>query len=86
MITMYTTSWCPECRATKQALSTLGLPYTEVEIDLDSRAAELVMMVNNARRSVPTLFYGNHAAPTSRFSIVKLKTWLEQSGLQASNG
>jgi len=44
------------------------------------------MKANNRRRSVPTLLYGNHAAPTSRFSIVKLKTWLEQSGLQASNG
>ncbi len=81
MITMYTTSWCPDCRAVKQALSTLGLPYTEVDIEQDSRAAELVMKVNNGKRSVPTLVYENHAASMSRFSIAKLKTWLHRAGL-----
>ncbi|GEM84588.1 glutaredoxin family protein [Meiothermus hypogaeus] len=85
MIIMYTTSWCPDCRATKQALSTLGLPYTEVDIEQDSSAAELVMKVNNGKRSVPTLVYGNHATSMSRFSITKLKSWLEQVGLHAGS-
>lgn len=85
MIILYTTSWCPDCRAAKQALSTLGLPFTEVDIEQDSSAAEVVMKVNNGKRSVPTLVYGNHAASMSRFSMAKLKTWLGQVGLQASS-
>ncbi len=85
MIIMYTTSWCPDCRATKQALASLSLPYTEVDIEQDSSAAELVMKLNNGKRSVPTLVYGNHAASMSRFSIAKLKSWLEQAGLQAGS-
>ncbi len=81
MITLYTTSWCPDCVAAKQALSALGLPYTEVDIEQDSSAAELVMKVNHGRRSVPTLVCGDHAASMSRFSIAKLKAWLAQAGL-----
>lgn len=84
MITMYTTSWCSDCLATKQALSTLGLPYTEVDIEQDLSAAELVMKVNNGKRSVPTLVYGDHAASMSRFSIAKLKAWLAQAGLEVN--
>jgi hypothetical protein len=29
--------------------------------------------------------YGNHAASMSRFSIAKLKRWLEQAGLRADS-
>ncbi|GIW23738.1 glutaredoxin family protein [Meiothermus sp.] len=85
MITMYTTAWCSDCRATKQALAALDLPYTEVDIEQDPSAAELVMKLNNGKRSVPTLVYGNHAASMSRFSIAKLKRWLEQAGLRADS-
>jgi mycoredoxin len=41
------------------------------------------MKVNNGKRSVPTLVYGEHATSLSRFSIGKLKAWIEQVGLQA---
>jgi mycoredoxin len=83
MITVYTTSWCPDCHAAKQALATLGLPFREVNIEQDPSALELVMKVNNGKRSVPTLVYGEHATSLSRFSIGKLKAWIEQVGLQA---
>lgn len=82
MITMYTTSWCPDCHAAKQALTALGLPFKEVSIEQDHSALELVMMVNNGKRSVPTLVYGEHAVSMSRFSIGKLRAWIEQLGLQ----
>jgi mycoredoxin len=84
MITVYTTSWCPDCHAAKQALASLGLPFQEVNIEQDPSALELVMKVNNGKRSVPTLVYGEHATSLSRFSIGKLKAWIEQVGLQAA--
>lgn len=82
---MYTTSWCPDCHATKQALHNLGISYTEVNIEQNESAAELVMRVNQGKRSVPTLVYKEHAASMSRFSIVKLKNWLDEVGLLASS-
>ena len=79
---MYSTTWCPDCKATKLALENLKIPYTEVDIDQDPAGEQKVLQANNGRRSVPTLVYGPHAASMSRFSIVKLKTWLQEAGLQ----
>ncbi|RIH82641.1 putative glutaredoxin.1 [Meiothermus luteus] len=85
MIVVYSTAWCPDCRAAKRALLELGLPFTEVDIERNSEAAELVMRLNNGKRSVPTLVYGPHAVSLSRFSVAKLKGWLEQVGLHAQS-
>jgi mycoredoxin len=81
MITMYTTSWCGDCRVTKRVLEQKGLAFTEVDIEQDEGAAEIVMKVNNGKRSVPTLEYNGQAASMSGFSRAKLDAWLEQVGL-----
>ncbi|MER3443070.1 MAG: NrdH-redoxin [Meiothermus sp.] len=81
MITMYSTAWCPDCKATKMALEQLGLSYTEINIDQHPEGERLVLEANGGRRSVPTLVYGGQAASMSRFSVMKLQQWLEQVGL-----
>lgn len=81
MVTVYSTSWCGDCRAAKQALSALGIPFTEVDIDQDREGERVVLEVNGGRRSVPTLVHGDHAASMSRFSITKLRAWLRETGL-----
>lgn len=81
MITMYTTSWCGDCRVTKRVLEQKGLAFKEIDIEQDPSAAEIVMKVNNGKRSVPTLEYNGQAASMSGFTRAKLDTWLEQVGL-----
>jgi len=81
MITMYTTSWCPDCHAAKTALTRKGLQYQEVNIEQDEDAAKYVMSVNGGKRSVPTLQYGEHAASLSGFRPAKLDAFLTQAGL-----
>ncbi len=81
MITMYTTSWCGDCRVTKRVLEQKGLAFTEVDIEQNPNAAEIVMKVNNGKRSVPTLEYNGQAASMSGFSRAKLDAWLDQVGL-----
>ena len=81
MITMYTTSWCGDCRVTKRVLEQKGLAFTEVDIEQDEGAAETVMKINNGKRSVPTLEYNGQATSMSGFSRAKLDAWLEQVGL-----
>jgi mycoredoxin len=81
MITMYSTAWCPDCKATKMALERLGLSYTEINIDQHPEGERMVLEVNGGRRSVPTLVYAGQAASMSRFSVAKLQQWLEQVGL-----
>ncbi|AEB12522.1 glutaredoxin family protein [Marinithermus hydrothermalis] len=80
MIQMYSTSWCPDCRACKQALVQLGLEFVEIDIDQDPAAEARVLELNGGRRSVPTLVYDGRAASMSRFSIAKLRRWLCEVG------
>lgn len=56
-ITMYTTSWCGDCRRAKRVFSDFGVSYIEVNIEEDEDAAELVQSLNNGLRSVPTILF-----------------------------
>ncbi|MFB9994302.1 glutaredoxin domain-containing protein [Deinococcus oregonensis] len=81
MIKMYTTSWCPDCHATKAALKKKGLDFEEINIEQDDSAAEYVMSVNGGKRSVPTLVSGDVAVSLSGFRPQKLDAFLAQAGL-----
>lgn len=80
-ITVYTTSNCSDCRALKAFLGANGIPFTEVNIEEDPEAVELVMRVNAGKRSVPTVVAGDTAASLSRFSPVKAHEFLARAGL-----
>jgi mycoredoxin len=54
-ITMYTTTWCPDCRSAKSFLKERGVSYREVNIEEDESAEEIVIKANNGKRKVPTL-------------------------------
>ncbi len=80
-VTMYTTSWCGDCVAAKRYLDAKGIAYVEVDIEQDEAAAELVMSLNDGRRSVPTLVRGEAAASLSGFSVAKAHAFLTAAGL-----
>jgi mycoredoxin len=52
---MYTTSWCPDCRASKRFLTRNGIPFTELDIEEEPAAADIVRKLNNGARRVPTI-------------------------------
>jgi mycoredoxin len=54
-ITVYTTSWCPDCRASKRFLASNGIPFTELDIEQNPDSAEVVRTINNGMRRVPTI-------------------------------
>jgi len=56
-ITMYSTTWCGDCRRAKRIFADFGVPYREVNIEDDEDAAELVQTLNNGMRSVPTIVF-----------------------------
>ncbi len=80
-LTMYTTTWCGDCQVTKRALTQLEVPFTEVNIEENPDAADLVMQLNGGRRSVPTLVYDGDAESMSRFSRAKLDSFLQRHQL-----
>ncbi|MFA5552258.1 MAG: glutaredoxin domain-containing protein [Trueperaceae bacterium] len=80
-VTMYTTSWCSDCVAAKRYLDAKGVSYVEVDIEYDEAAAQLVMELNQGRRSVPTLVTDSASASLSNFSIQKAQEFLRAAGL-----
>ncbi len=49
---LYSTSWCPECRAAKRFLEKHNIVYTNVDIDTTPGAAQEVIR-RTGKRAVP---------------------------------
>ena len=62
-ITLYIKPWCGSVMRAKRWLDGRGIPYTEIDITKDRKAAQYVEALNGGNRSVPTiLFDGVHMA------------------------
>ena len=72
-IRIYTTSWCPACRQAKQFLEERQLPYEEIDIEADLRAAKFVKGANDGKRKVPTFDVDGRVFSCSPFSAQNLK-------------
>jgi mycoredoxin len=75
-VTMYTTSWCGYCVRLKRMMQTEGIDFTEVNIELDPQAADVVMAANGGNRTVPTLVFADGRALTNP-SIDQVKAQLD---------
>jgi mycoredoxin len=73
---MYTTSWCGYCVRLKRMMQTEGIDFTEVNIELDPQAADVVMAANGGNRTVPTLVFADGRALTNP-SIDQVKAQLD---------
>jgi mycoredoxin len=65
MLTMYSTTWCGYCMRLKRMLDREGIAYTEVNIEEDPAAADLVMKVNGGNRTVHTVVFPDGTALTN---------------------
>jgi glutaredoxin len=61
MLTVYSKNNCPFCVQAKQLLESKGVLYTEVNIEQDPDARQ--MLVDQGLRSVPQIFYGYEIIP-----------------------
>ena len=57
-ITVYTTDYCPYCTSAKRLLSTLQLPFSEVDVTGDDGARN-ALVERTGRRTVPQIFIGS---------------------------
>ena len=63
-MTIYSTTWCGDCRRLKSDLDRSGVTYREIDIEQDSSAADFVMRVNGGNRSVPTVIFDDGTVMT----------------------
>ncbi len=74
-VTMFTTTWCGYCRRLKSQMEREGIAFTEVDIEVDPAAAQVVMSVNGGNQTVPTLVFPDGSAATNP-SIGQVKSRL----------
>jgi glutaredoxin len=67
-ITMYTTTWCPDCRRAKTFLKERGVNYSEVDIEEVEAGEEIVVKANEGKRVVPTFEVGGRYFACSPFN------------------
>ncbi len=71
-ITMYSSTWCPDCRRAKTFLKERGVAFKEVNIEEDPEGEEIVIRANNGKRKVPTLKVGERYFACSPFNARQL--------------
>jgi glutaredoxin len=76
-ITVYSTTWCPDCRRVKTFLKNRAIEFHEVNIEEDPDAEDLVLRVNHGRRKVPTIQVGDRYFACSPFNPSKLASELD---------
>jgi glutaredoxin len=71
-ITIYSTTWCPDCRRAKSFLKERGVQFREVDIEEDSAGEDIVIKANNGKRKVPTFDVGGRYFACSPFNAAEL--------------
>ena len=51
-LTVYSSSWCPDCRTAKRFLDQNNIPYTEIDIERSPGAAEELIR-HTGKRAIP---------------------------------
>jgi glutaredoxin len=54
-VTVYSTTWCADCRRTKRFLNEHGISFEEIDIDQDPASAQKVIEWSGGRRVIPTI-------------------------------
>ncbi len=71
-ITMYSTTWCPDCWRAKSFLRARGVAFREVDIEKDASGEEIVIKANDGKRKVPTLEVAGRYFACSPFDAEQL--------------
>lgn len=57
-VTIYTTSWCPYCKAAKALLTRKGVVFAEIDVDGKPELRQAMTARAGGRTSVPQIFIG----------------------------
>lgn len=58
-IVVYSTTWCPDCKRAKKFFGEQRIPYINVDIEQDTEAAARVEQLNDGKRIIPTIVFGD---------------------------
>ena len=64
-ITMFTTVWCGYCTRLKGQLTREGVPFTEIDLEVNPEHIDFVEGVNGGNRTVPTVVFPDGTSATN---------------------
>ena len=79
MLTVYTTTWCGDCRRLEAQLDQEGIAYLAVDIERDPAAERLVLALTGGVQTIPTVVFDDGSALVEP-TIVEVKDHLAGSG------
>ncbi len=77
-VAIYTTRNCPNCRQAKTAMKQWGIPFQELDIEKNQRAAKEFALLR--ARTVPLIKIGERVL--QGYDVRRLRTLLSVSGFQ----
>jgi mycoredoxin len=57
VLTVYTTTWCGDCRRLKTQLDREGIAYVAIDIEQDPAAERFVLTVTGGVQTIPTVVF-----------------------------
>ena len=84
-LTVYTKDWCGFCVQVKDRLTDMGIPFNEINIDLDKDAKAFIK--DQGFKTVPQIFHNGElfveggASGLAKLSLVEIKEKLNGFGL-----
>jgi thioredoxin reductase (NADPH) len=60
-ITVYGTTWCPDCKQAKQFFGEQRIQYLNIDIEQDEKALAFVEELNKGKRIIPTIIFPDGA-------------------------
>lgn len=76
-IVLYSTSWCPHCKAAKEYFTRNDIPFINRDVELDSEAMELLTGKYKSQ-GVPVIVLGNDAEVLKGFDEGRFEKAVER--------
>ncbi len=77
VLTLYSTEWCPDCRAAKQVLHDRGIEYKLIDIERNQEAVDIITAARG-KRVVPTLEFTGGFIDGNHFNREKFEKELDE--------
>ena len=77
MIVLYSTSWCPHCKAAKEYLTKNNIPFINRDVELDAEAMALLTGKYQSQ-GVPVIVIGDDAEVVKGFDQQRFEKVLEK--------
>ncbi len=79
-VTVYSATWCPDCRRAKEFLSEKGVSFKEMDIEQHPESVDIIVKARG-KRVLPTLEFEGRFMDGNHFDKAKFEADLKELGI-----